>query len=287
MKKTLFFALFLSTHLVFSDVEEQSCFPKSNLKFSKALKSLDGMSEIEAKSLLGRIKTTMNSSVKAFSGKEVFFNVDWNDETVDAHASRDLKGNPVIFVNGGLVRHPDLTRDGLMLIACHELGHHLGGAPKILRGNSDLKSWSSAEGEADYFAVTKCLPRVFSDGLETKSLDNEVDTINLKLALTKCKDDLCTRIILAGKSVSDVFASLKIDHINPSINSIDKTIVDKTFYSHPNPQCRLDTYIAGARCDVNIDIPFDNNDPKIGACLQNSIGARPICWYHEADFTNQ
>ena len=33
----------------------------------------------------------------------------------------------VIEVFGGLARHPLMTPEGLMLVLCHEIGHHLGG----------------------------------------------------------------------------------------------------------------------------------------------------------------
>jgi hypothetical protein len=102
--------------------------------------------------------------------------------------------------------------------------------------------------------------------------------------MNKCKDDLCIRIALAGKSLSDIFSSLKQSSVPPSIASTEKTVTEKTIYTHPNAQCRLDTYLAGARCDVSYDVMIDNVDPRIGACSQNSMGARPTCWYKEADF---
>jgi hypothetical protein len=261
-----------------------TCFPKNDFKFFKENKSIEGISEQEFSVLLSRAERAMSPLVKDLTGKKLIVNNKWSDPTVDANATRDENLNPVININGGLARHPQMTRDGLLLLICHEVGHHLGGAPKSFRGNTTVRGWSSAEGEADYFAVTKCLPRVFQDGLETKNLDFEIDTLNMKNAFNKCKDDQCARIILAGKAVSDVFASIKKGTNATNILINDTTVVDKTFYMHPNPQCRLDTYIAGARCDVSIEIPFDNNDPKIGACVANTIGARPTCWYRESDF---
>lgn len=40
-----------------------------------------------------------------------------------------------------------MTRDGLALVICHELGHHFGGAPK---STVPLKKWNSYKGQVDY-----------------------------------------------------------------------------------------------------------------------------------------
>ncbi len=281
MKKIFFLSLLLSN---LHAEETITCFPKNDFKFFKENKSIDGISEAEVQHMIFRVEKAMSPIVKDVLGKKLIINNKWAEPTVDANATRDENLNPVININGGLARHPQMTRDGLMLLICHEVGHHLGGAPKSFRGNTTIRGWSSAEGAADYFATTKCLPRVFGDGLETKSIDLEIDTINLKSAFTKCREDLCARIILAGKAVSDVFASVKRGSNEPQINTNDPTVVEKTFYQHPNPQCRLDTYVAGARCDVSVEIMFDNSDPKIGACLSNTIGARPPCWFKDSEF---
>lgn len=284
MKK--FISLFLILNFVQSVKAEivESCFPKSQLAFSVNDKSLDGMTEAEFNQLIERAKSAMSLEVRKITGKNLIMNGQWNDPKVDAHATRDESNNPVVVINGGLARHPQMSRDGLLLIICHEIGHHLGGAPKSFRGNSKIRSWSSAEGAADYFATSKCLPRIFSDGAETKSMDFEVDTINLKHALNKCKDDTCARISLAGLSVSQVFASLKIGTPSPEIYKTDSTEVSQTVYNHPNPQCRLDTYIAGAICDVSLDLPFDNVDPRVGACVGSNVGSRPKCWFKDSEF---
>ncbi len=287
MKKFIcfvFFFIFLTKNSLVRAEMVESCFPKSDLAFTTNNKSLDGISESEFVFLIERAKNAMSLEIKKATGKTLVMNPQWNDPKVDAHATRDESFNPVVVINGGLARHPQMTRDGLLLIICHEIGHHLGGAPKSFRGNSNLRSWSSAEGEADYFATSKCLPRIFSDGAETKGLDFEIDTVNLKHALNKCKDDNCARISLAGLSVSQVFASLKVGTPEPQIYKNDLTVVTQTVYNHPNPQCRLDTYIAGAVCDVSLDLPFDNLDPRVGACLGNSPGARPRCWFKDSDF---
>jgi hypothetical protein len=81
-----------------------------------------------------------------------------------------------------------------------------------------------------------------------------------------------------------LFASLVSGSVVPELVDFDKTKVSRTIYNHPNPQCRLDTYLSGANCEIGGEIPFDYNDPKIGACVKE-VGARPSCWFQEKDFS--
>jgi hypothetical protein len=257
--------------------EAGSCFPLSSTSYAAGNKSMGGLSELDYNQILDKVQIVMGPEIKKNLGKNLIIDRKWADPTVDAFATRDDANNPVIVMNGGLARHPQMTKDGFLLLVCHELGHHLGGAPKILRGNSGLRGWSSAEGQADYFATSKCLPQFFQAGVENKNFD-------LKQALSKCRDNICARIVLSGLAVSQVFASLVNGTPAPSLLYNDPTKVEKTLYNHPNPQCRLDTYLSGANCDAGIEIPFDLNDPKIGACVKDQ-GSRPMCWFQEKDFT--
>lgn len=263
--------------------QEEACFPMSQIHYEAKNKSFNGISETDFNQILNKVQTVMEPEIKKVFNKNLIIERRWSDSAIDAYATRDDLNNPVIVMNGGLARHPLMTKDGFLLLVCHELGHHLGGAPKILRGNSGLRSWSSAEGQADYFATTKCLPKFFRLGGQSKNSDNDIDLNNLAPALSNCRDDVCTRIVLSGLAVSQVFASLVKGTPEPSLVVKDYTTVEKTIYNHPNPQCRLDTYISGANCDSEIEIPFDINDPKVGACIKDQ-GSRPMCWFREKDF---
>jgi len=64
----------------------------------------------------------------------------------------------------------------------------------------------------------------------------------------------------------------------------DEKIVDKTYEKHPNPQCRLDTYVAGALCKTrwnNNLIPKDENEADLVSCQNDKyqFGKKPRCWY--------
>lgn len=261
--------------------EPGACFPASSIYYQTGNKSLNGLLEAEFDQIIANALKVLTPEVKKRLNKTLIIDKRWNDGTVDAYATRDTQNNPVIVMNGGLARHPLMTRDAFLLLICHEVGHHLGGAPKIFRGNSGLRGWSSAEGQADYFATSKCLPLFFKSQMESKSFDIDLDSDAYKVALSYCRDNTCARVALAGLSASKVFSSLVIGTPEPKLTGNDKTIVSKTYYNHPNPQCRLDTYRSGANCES--EIPFDSIDAKIGACVKDEE-ARPTCWFQEKDY---
>lgn len=264
--------------------ENETCFPVSTIKYEMGVKSFGaGLSQEEFNQVIENAQTVLSSEVKEKLNKKLIIEKNWADGTVDAYATRDDDNNAVIVMNGGLARHPLMTKDGFLLLICHELGHHLGGAPKIPRGNSGLRGWSSAEGQADYFATSKCLPLFFRSGVDIKTFDIDQDSGDYKTALSKCQDNACARVVLAGLSVSRVFASLMQGNPTPELNSSDSSKVGKTVYNHPRPQCRLDTYMSGALCDLGPELPFDSVDIKKGACLKDK-GARPGCWFSEVNY---
>lgn len=87
----------------------------------------------------------------------------WDTEEAEAYAGR--YGNEwFIVISGPIARAPFVTKDGLILLFCHEVGHHLGGSPKHLALD---KNWAANEGQADYFATVKCFRRLHSDTIVT------------------------------------------------------------------------------------------------------------------------
>jgi hypothetical protein len=273
--------LLLTQHIYSSEI----CFPKNNLRYGLKQKNNTGVKLYELTEIVSNFEKIFGTYIKNTFKKKIIINTEWENDRVNAFATRDDNNNPVINILGGMVRHPDMTKDGMYLILCHELGHQLGGAPKKFRGTSQKRSWSSAEGQADYFSVTKCLPKIFKNHEENKRLLALVDEDNYQKAKLKCSNDQCIRIVLAGLSVGKVFASLKTSWEEPKIESEYDLNVASTNYNHPAPQCRLLTYISGARCEADNDINFDDTDPKIGSCYRtdngysDDSGSRPLCWY--------
>lgn len=272
----------------FSKVEH-NCFPDTNYKIPATMSmngffkadtamAVTGLTQIEFEEVINKFSNFWSPIIMNKYQKKLVFENDWDAQRVNASATRDDDNNPVIKVSGGLARHPEITKNGLILILCHELGHHLGGAPKSFRGRSKKRSWSSAEGQADYFATTKCMPKmVLNDVLyqETVKMDHP-----------QCQNDLCKKIAPAALSVGNLFASLKGEWERPSIETKSPHSVFRTFYQHPTPQCRLDTFIAGSLCSADFDIDFDNSDHKIGSCLSDlePEAARPKCWFSHSRY---
>lgn len=219
----------------------------------------------------------------------------WSDGTVNAYASQSGKTwNVAMF--GGLARHNTITKDGMALVVCHEIGHHIGGAPKKggatgggwWGGNGGgATSWASNEGQADYFATLKCLRKAWINDNNpeiVKSLNVPKVVTDLCRRITKNNrfdTALCVRISMAGKSVSDLFSALgKLPETK--FETPDTRVVATTDHNHPKAQCRLDTYYQGALCDINMNEDVSQTDEVRGTChgsLGHTRGTRPLCWF--------
>jgi hypothetical protein len=217
------------------------------------------------------------------AGGQLVIERDWNETMVNGFARRERK-NFIIRILGGLLRHKTATLDSFLLVVCHELAHHLGGAPK--KREWFKSSWSSVEGQADYWAAVKCMKRYYQD-LDTS------DAWSLALpdsAVKKCREVYSTRKdqevclkTLHGGLIKTLFYQRHFPN-EPSVSFLtpDLNRVRKTSNKHPAPQCRLDTTFQGALCDRSFDIPVSDTDSRVGQCHDGNralIGARPLCWY--------
>lgn len=208
----------------------------------------------------------------------------WSSGTVNAYAHRQ-GGTWNVAMYGGLARHKDVTPDGLALAVCHEIGHHIGGAPK--KSTWMGSSWVTNEGQADYFATLKCLRKVWISDDNTTI----VSTLNVPQAVVdKCTNTfsndadrmICQRSAMAGLSVAKLFQDLRRQSTSPDFKTPDTNVVSKTSHAHPATQCRLDTYYAGALCDVLDKDDVDQSDESVGVCSRSgghSTGVRPLCWF--------
>lgn len=196
----------------------------------------------------------------------------WKDATVNSFADRK-KDTWTIHMYGGLARYPTMTYDGFMAIACHELGHHLGGLPHFT--GSD---WTSVEGEADYYATLKCLRRIFAqDHNEEIVTSSRPDPIASRACSAAPDKWLCIRATMAGLGLSRLLSEMQEDP-PPKLGSPDPLVVQKTFETHPHAQCRIDTFFQGATCPVSHTVPLDNQDYRKGTCT-DTPGSRPRCWF--------
>lgn len=132
----------------------------------------------------------------------------WSNGEVNAQAWKQ-DGFCHVEMFGGFARYPGITRNALIAIACHEVGHHLGGYPYY--SGEDM----SVEGQADYYATITCMKKL------------GVPSAN------------------AGMALATAMARLGGER-TPSRSTRAQEKVSQTLQTHPRAQCRLDTYDAGA-----------------------------------------
>ena len=132
----------------------ESFLPPNNLKHRIGAKDSGGITEAQFNQVMDQMQAVYGPIVAAH-GATLQINRLWTDDTVNASAQQE--GTTwILNMYGGLARDKSVTQDGMMLVACHEMGHHLGGAPRY--GGMD---WAADEGAADYFANARCLHRMF------------------------------------------------------------------------------------------------------------------------------
>ncbi len=244
------------------------------------------MTEAEFNKITDDIADIYRPIIKSKGGRLVM-KKKWKDGTVNAYANRSLFGGWIVNMFGGLARHKLITKDGYAMVVCHEIGHHIAGTPKNMFPNN----WASVEGQSDYWGAMKCF-REYA-GL----VNNQQYIKNMDIDPTARRDcnsaysheedrAICMRTAMAGYSLAQLLRSLKAknDPNYPEIefDTPDTKVVSKTYNMHPAAQCRLDTYYAGALCDMGQDQDVSNKDPDQGVCnrkLGDKVGVRPLCWF--------
>jgi hypothetical protein len=257
--------------------------PENDLRISVNAKRLGGITEEQFNSVIDKIETLYAPIVSNYGGDlEVVRN--WSDGTVNAYAQQIGKTWKVSMF-GGLARHETITPDGFALVVCHELGHHIGGAPRKVSPWSS--PWASNEGQSDYFATLKCLRKVWID----ENNEEVVRAMDVPEALSKsCGEQhlwnqdyfMCVRGGMAGMSVARLFQVLRGSSVDPKFETPDAGVVTRTDDNHPATQCRLDTYFRGALCEVSMNEDVTASSEVTGTChgsLGHSKGTRPLCWF--------
>ncbi|MBI3550008.1 MAG: hypothetical protein HY078_13300 [Elusimicrobia bacterium] len=255
--------------------------PENDMKIPVGSFQAKGITQEQFNKVIDEVEALYRPIVAAKGGRLVIERA-WEDATVNAYALR--RGNEwVIKMFGGLARHEAITQDGMSLVVCHELGHHLGGAPKKGIGNA----WASNEGQSDYYANLKCLRRVFgvaaAEEFTRKAVDDEVAARACGQSFNNASDRRqCIRGAAAGFSVSALFQALRREPNAPRFGTPDPAVVSRTNDAHPGTQCRLDTYFQGALCSQAVSAELDDRNPVPGTCTASTgfrSGIRPRCWY--------
>ncbi len=248
---------------------------------------VSGITEAAFNRVISRIEGIYAPLVRAEGGRLRLVRL-WQEDKVNARAHRLVSRAWTVEMFGGLARHPAMTEDGLALVMCHEIGHHIGGAPKRPAELGEEMTWASNEGQSDYFATLKCLRRVFRDDDNASAARAAGVPATLRSACTRAfprtrEANLCIRSAMAGQAVANLFHSespLRTRTMAPAFNTPSRFATAVTFNGHPPAQCRLDTYLQGALCAAPLDDDVDQEDALEGTCNAPAArGVRPACWY--------
>ncbi len=251
--------------------------PENELGMFDDINAASNIAQDEFEGVLNKVEEYYKPLIEQVHGKTLLVTRDWEDSTVNAYATQ-YGDTWEVHLYGGLARRQEVTIDAFMLVACHEIGHHLGGFPYSA-------SWAANEGQSDYFATLSCARALMKEASPSQEFlaTNAIPAYPKKLCddSWKGKTDRvqCYRIAMAGKSLADLLSNGSARFETPS-----KVVVKKTMNSHPPGQCRLDTYLAGALCEVSFDlqnIPKDEKESAKVSCLESKgqKGFKPHCWF--------
>lgn len=274
MKVLILFVLSLLSISAYTCDIEGYFFPQHALKIPEGVKGNLDQAEFEQ-----AIKKVVDIYQPIFKANKLVLKsfANWRSDQVNARADRRGRTRRIILY-GGLGRHPMMNEDSLMLVTCHEIGHHLGGAPKA-------SSWASGEGQADYFTSLKCLRRIFA------AYPKDFDTASVpEIMVKECRKTFadefeaknCMRTKKASLNIMTLFSTINANDSAPAADQRDLNVVRRTFHRHPKVQCRYDTLAAGAICPVDHNIDLSSRDETVGACHQkngDAFGLRPRCWF--------
>lgn len=207
--------------------------------------------------------------------------MDWEDNSHQTQAAQTYNQDGKkwsLKLTGGLARDPKMSEAGFALIVCHEIGHFIGGAP-YKRDFPSGHLWSSTEGQADFFAATKCFKNYLKETTVLPlSQHTKLDYAQKICETNSSNPGLCERVISAGHDLASYFYQRRLDNdwpLGPELNAdfSDLKAVFMTKNGHPTPKCRLKTYVAGALCEKT---------GKNQYCTREDSPARksrPRCWF--------
>ncbi len=281
----LFLCLFFSITSTLACTEVGTGFlPPNNLKHPVQFKH-SGLSEDLYHEAIDKVLKVYYPIVKK-RGAELVMERKWESETVNAGTLRANEGKKwIVNLYGGFARHPFITQDGYILVICHEIGHHIGGAPKKVYPERG-PIWASTEGQSDYFATLKCMRKIFrhENNMEIIRTLDIPENIRSECELSFKRDwevALCLRTSMAGLAVAKVNADSRRVPL-PELEILDSNIVEMTRNDHPEPQCRLNTYFQGSICTLPSTKSVSQIDEVRATChpkLNFTRGLRPSCWF--------
>lgn len=289
MRNIIFLCLFISQTTfasIFKDVVRQEYITKSNIDPHQVQMLVDQ---------LETLFTPIFDEHKA----ELIFEINWEDPTINLYAEQ-IGFSWFVHVYLGYYSLPEMTEDALALSLCHEIGHHLSGYPY-------KSTWSSAEGQADYFANHICTELLWKND-DNSSYVKEIPEKLLRLCQNSYPQqdeiELCSRKMLAGMQLAEIMATYSHSTVEQDIAPLPAT--PTMLYQHPSPQCRLNTFLRASLCHKPFNLKIIPGKQKARVVpvprpaqgvnnlwarresMQNScdeeitselLGARPHCWF--------
>lgn len=193
----------------------------------------------------------------------------WTDEEITTVAAMSTTKPRELYISSTLLDIPNLRKENLYNLFCHELGHILGGAPYIVEYPGDNRRISS-EGQADFFTTKRCMGRLFPKSKITQ-IHLELSEKNIfDLQRRGCLTKRCQVISYISKESLELFG----EYTDISFGRHDSRMTQMTYHYTNSSQCRLDTFIAGA-------ISSNQSDYYLAYSYDFSYrpGMRPRCWF--------
>jgi len=207
----------------------------------------------------------------------------WESTAINAYAYQRLDQWHV-EMHGGIARHPDQNPWGFLLVACHEVGHHIGGAPK------KFLTWASSEGQSDYFAGLSCFRHVLRAGIPNwpvTKIDQAVISACGQQFPGRDEQKICQLASMGAFGLAHLMGGLKTVPVKPKFETPDANEIESTADNHPHPQCRLDTYFQASLCPTSAPPHLITENAKIHTCWADqgmATGTRRRCWFQPTDF---
>jgi hypothetical protein len=270
----------------FQDGEElcSGIAPQNDLWIGVNDKAAKGITRAEFNDIMDRLEKIYKPIFKKVYRRKFKIDRKWEDGTVNAYANQSGKTS-MIHMFGGLARYQGMNKIGMAMVACHEIGHHLGGKPKVTRFL--FPSWAANEGQSDLYATLKCMRRYLRDDkMDITRFEDQIHPLAQEMCsktwATNEEVEICELTSIGSQVLANVLNSLAGSSKPVKFDTPDPHVVKKTNDSHPKAQCRLDTYFQGSLCDKDYLENINLKNEKSAQCVRSegyTVGVRPLCWY--------
>lgn len=203
--------------------------------------NVSSVTEEQYRNLVNEFQVKYIMPVFRLTGKPLLIPDEWENPYFAGYAI-DRGAYMQVSLWGGTARAPGASLVALAGILCHEVGHILGGAPHQTIPGAE---WSSTEGQSDFYAGRDCLPQFLEKHPELV-VTPEPEALEL------CEGHLlCARTATAGLELVRFFQRFDPESVAQLSVRTPAPAVDTMLLNvYPSPQCRLDSYVQGALCQL-------------------------------------